>query len=69
MGAVCYLKQTKADGKIPVNIHELWLKLDVCEDSPFASHNNYWEKHVVHNLCSTELRASSFRLGDFFHML
>lgn len=34
MEAVCYLKQTKADGKIPVNIHELWLKLDVCEDFP-----------------------------------
>lgn len=34
MGAVRYLKQTEVDGKIPVNIHELWLKSDVCEDFP-----------------------------------
>lgn len=37
--------------------------------SLLASHNNDWEKHVEHNLCSIELCASSFRLGDFFHML
>lgn len=34
MEAVHYLKQTAVDGKIPVNIHELWLKSDVCEDFP-----------------------------------
>ena len=32
MGAVHYLKQIEVDGKIPVNIHELWLKFDVCND-------------------------------------
>lgn len=53
MGAVHYQKQTKTDGKIPVNIHELWLKPEISVSiSPTASHNNNWEKQVVHNLGS-----------------
>lgn len=52
MGAAHYQKQTKADGKIPVNIHELWLKPEISVSIPPTASQNNKKTQVAHNLYS-----------------